>query len=349
MAEAGSAPTPVLEVERLRVSFPHRAPDDRRHTTGTLRAVDDVSFTLYSGRTLGLIGESGCGKSVTAHALLRLVPPPGEQQAERITLHCGSSPVDLSTLDPASEAMRRVRGGEVALVFQDAAASLSPARTVGAQLRETIQVHRSLGRHEADRVAVGLLERVGFRDANRRLRDYPHQLSGGMGQRVAIALALCGEPRVLVADELTTALDRTVQQQIVTLIRGLQADLGMAVLHITHDLGLVEDACDEVAVMYLGRIVESAPVKTLLTRPLHPYTIRLLESVPRIGQRRGRLPTVKGTVPLPIDLPRACAFVPRCDVVELGCHEAVPALIEVEPDHRVRCFVHSPERDSPLE
>ena len=310
MADAGSAPIPVLEVERLRVSFPHRAPDDR-HATGPLRAVDDVSFTLYSGRTLGLIGESGCGKSVTAHALLRLVPSPGQQQAERMTLHGSGAPVDLSTLDPASEAMRSVRGGEVALVFQDAGASLSPARTLGAQLRETIQAHCSLGRHEAE--------------------------------RVAIALALCGEPRVLVADEPTTALDREVQHEIVTLIRGLQADLGMAVLYITHDLGLVEDTCDDVAVMYLGRIVEMAPVRTLLTRPLHPYTIRLLESVPRLGQRRERLPTVKGTVPLPVDLPRACAFAPRCDVVEPGCHEFVPALIEVEPGHHVRCFLHSPE------
>ena len=342
MADAGSAPIPVLEVERLRVSFPHRTPDDR-HATGPLRAVDDVSFTLYSGRTLGLIGESGCGKSVTAHALLRLVPSPGQQQAERMTLHGSGAPVDLSTLDPASEAMRSVRGGEVALVFQDAGASLSPARTLGAQLRETIQAHRSLGRHEAERVALALLERVGFRDAARRMGDYPHQLSGGMGQRVAIALALCGEPRVLVADEPTTALDREVQHEIVTLIRGLQADLGMAVLYITHDLGLVEDTCDDVAVMYLGRIVEMAPVRTLLTRPLHPYTIRLLESVPRLGQRRERLPTVKGTVPLPVDLPRACAFAPRCDVVEPGCHEFVPALIEVEPGHHVRCFLHSPE------
>ena len=349
MAEPGSTPTPVLEVERLRVSFPHRRSDDRRRSTGTLRAVDDVSFTLYSGRTLGLIGESGCGKSVTAHALLRLIPSPGEQQAERIILRGDGEPVDLSTLDPGSDSMRRVRGGEVALVFQDAAASLSPARTLGAQLRETIQAHRPLNRDDSDRVAVGLLERVGFRDVARRLGDYPHQLSGGMGQRVAIALALCGEPRVLVADEPTTALDRDVQQQIVALIRGLQADLGMAVLHITHDLGLVEESCDDVAVMYLGRIVESAPVKTLLAHPLHPYTIRLLESVPRLGQRRGRLPTVKGAVPMPVDLPRACAFAPRCDVVEAKCHEAVPALVEVEPAHRVRCFVHSPECDSPLE
>ena len=337
--------TCVLEVDDLRVWFPTggRAGGD------TLRAVEGVSFSLHAGRTLGLIGETGCGKTMTAQAILGLVPPPGRYRARQIALYptgdAADTPVDLAAIDPGGEQMRQVRGGQVAMVFQDAAASLSPVRTVGAQLRETIRLHRPVGRREADQLGAHLLERVGLSDPRRRMTEYAHQLSGGMSQRVAIALALCGEPRVLIADEPTTALDVAVQRQIVELIRKLQADLGMAVLYITHDLGLIEDACDDVAVMYLGRIVEQAPVSEMLLRPLHPYTKRLLESVPRRGQRRGRLPTVPGMVPVPVGLAMECAFAPRCDEAVSTCRSAVPALVEVAPGHQVRCFLHSAERE----
>jgi peptide/nickel transport system ATP-binding protein len=337
--------TPVLDVSGLQVWFPH----DPRSGAGDspLRAVENVSFTLYSGRTLGLIGESGCGKTLTAQALLQLIPAPGRMRALHIALHGDGDRdvVDVASLDPRGTAIRRVRGGQIAMVFQDAAGSLSPVRTIGAQLREAIRLHRPLGRREADRVSVELLERVGLSDPRQRLREYAYQLSGGMSQRVAIALALCGEPRVLIADEPTTALDPELQRQVVKLIGQLQSVFGMAVLYITHDLGLVEEACDEVAVMYLGRIVEQAPVQTLLTRPLHPYTKRLLESVPVLGRRRGRLPTVPGAVPRLLDIPSGCSFAPRCEDVTQTCRGAVPALVEVAPGHRVRCYLHSSQRE----
>ena len=339
-------PTPVLDVSGLHVWFP---PDTRSGAAdGPLRAVENVSFTLYSGRTLGLIGESGCGKTLTAQAILQLIPAPGRMRALRIALHGDEDRdalVDVASLDPHGTGIRRVRGGQIAMVFQDAAGSLSPVRTIGAQLREAIRLHRPLGRREADRVSAELLERVGLSEPRRRLREYAYQLSGGMSQRVAIALALCGEPRVLIADEPTTALDPELQRQVVKLIGHLQSVSDMAVLYITHDLGLVEEACDEVAVMYLGRIVEQAPVQTLLARPLHPYTRRLLESVPVLGRRRGRLPTVPGAVPRLLDIPPGCSFASRCEDVTPTCRADVPALVEVAPGHRVRCYLHSSQRE----
>ncbi len=339
-----SGATAVLEVDGLSVSFPSEA-HSRQETTGRLRPVNHVSFVLKRGESLGLIGESGCGKTMTALAILKLVPYPGRQHASRITLtdHAGIR-TELAPLDPAGEAMRRVRGGEIGFVFQDAAGSLSPARTIGSQLREAIRVHRPVGRDEADRVALNLLREVGLPDPERRVAEYAHQLSGGMSQRVAIALALCGEPRVLIADEPTTALDPVGQQQVASLLRHLQQRFELAVLFISHDLGLVEEACDEVAVMYAGRIVELGRVAGVLGRPRHPYTVRLLESTPRLGQRRGRLPTLPGSVPLPLAR-RACEFVARCDHSEASCREAVPALSEVSQHHHVRCFLHSPAQE----
>ena len=346
----GQAVAPVLEVDGLHVSFP---PDHSSRPGGTTRStVHDVSLTLRSGRTLGLIGESGCGKTMTAQAIVGLVPAPGRVRARRLMLHhpgTGEAATDLSALDPDGEQMRRVRGGRIAVVFQDAAASLSPVRTVGGQLREAIRIHRPMSRSHADRVAAELLDRVGVPVPHRRLREYPHQLSGGMSQRVAIALALCGEPDVLIADEPTTALDPELQHQIVELIRHLQSHFGMAVLYITHDVGLVEAACDEVAVMYLGRIVEAAPAREILTTPLHPYTRGLLASVPRLGQRRRRLPMVRGAVPISLDLGDECAFADRCDEVIPPCRQAVPALVEVKDRHRVRCYLHSLQQEGVAE
>ena len=343
---SGQAAAPVLEVDGLHVSFP---PTRSSHPVGTtLNAVHDVTLTLRSGSTLGLIGESGCGKTMTAQAMVGLVPPPGRVRARRLTLHhpgTREAATDLSALDPNGEEMRRVRGGQIAMVFQDAAASLSPVRTVGGQLREAIRLHRPMSRADADHVAAELLDRVGVPEPRRRLGQYPHQLSGGTSQRVAIALALSGEPDVLIADEPTTALDPELQYQIVELIRQLQSHFGMAVLYITHDLGLVGVACDEIAVMYLGRIVEAAPVHEVLSTPLHPYTRGLLASVPQLGQRRGRLPTVRGAVPLAVDRVGTCAFADRCDEVIPPCRQAAPALVEVTNGHRVRCYLHSLQQE----
>ncbi len=342
-SRASGAPA-ALEVHALSVSFPV-ADHHGRDQPDRLRPVNNVSLTLKPGESLGLIGESGCGKTMTALAILKLVPYPGRQQAARIALtQRDGACADLAPLDPSGEVMRRVRGGQIGFVFQDAARSLSPVRTIGSQLREAIRAHRPVGRHDADRLALDLLREVGLPDPARCAAEYVHELSGGMSQRVAIALALCGDPRVLIADEPTTALDPVGQQQLVGLLRQLQRRFQLAVLFISHDLGLVEEACDEVAVMYLGRIVEYGATNAVLGRPLHPYTMRLLESMPRLGERRGRLPTLPGSVPTPLDR-GACNFVARCDRSETSCHEAVPALVDMSPQHQVRCFLHSPTRE----
>ena len=288
---AAGAPQ-VLEVEHLCVSFPNPA--------WILKAVDDVSFALIPGRTLGFIGESGCGKTVTAQAILRLVQAPGRLHKGRIVLHRRGESTDLASLDPTGDVIRRVRGREIAMVFQEPTATLSLVHTISAQLCEALQLHRGVTRRETETLAAELLDRVGLANPRQRLRDYPHQLSGRMCQRVAIALALCGQPRVLIADEPTTALDLPDQAQIVDVIRQLQTDLGMAVLFITHDLRLVGEACDDVVVMYLWRILEQVSAPEIFRRPLHPYTIRLLDSIPRLGRRRTRLPTIPGTVPPPL-------------------------------------------------
>lgn len=332
-----SSPDVILDVDGLTVSFAI----DRAGRGQGVRAVDDVSFSLRRGRSLALMGETGCGKTSTALALMGLVPAPGRMDARTIVLHTESGAIDISDLDPTGEQMRRLRGREMAMVFQDTAASLSPVRTVGAQLRETIRLHRPQHRCDATREAVSLLDRVGMPDARRWLNAYAHELSGGMSQRVGIALALAGKPRVLIADEPTTALDADRQDEIVALIRDLQAERGLAVVFITHDLSLVRDAADEVAVMYLGRFVETAPVDALLDEPRHPYTAQLLGSLPSLHTRRRRLPTVSGTVPSPTDDLHGCSFAARCHSVESRCREAVPRLAEAAPHHRVRCVLDS--------
>ncbi len=299
----------MLAVDGLRVLFPARG--HRRSLVQT--AVDDVSFELRlrEGTSLAVIGESGCGKTSTALALMGLVAFPGRVDARAMVLHGPDGPQDISRLDPKGEKMRRVRGGQSGMVFQDAAASLSPVRTVGGQLRETTLLHQLVGRREAEQRASALLERVGVPDPEQRQRAYVHELSGGLSQRVGIALALAGNPQVLIADEPTTALDSGRQDNIIELIRGLQTERGLAVLYASHDLGLVADAADHVAVMYLGRIVETAPSDALLTDPRHPYTEQLLESPPRIDTRRRHLPTMPGRVPRPGSICRPAVRLPR--------------------------------------
>ena len=323
----------VLDVSDLTVSFP--ANGEQVH------AVDHMSFVVGEGRTLGLIGESGSGKSVTGQAILRMVPTPGRVERGSIVLLRDGTRTDLSTLDPTGPEMRHVRGREVAMVFQDPASSLSPVRTISSQLCEALMCHRSVTRSQAERLATDLLGRVGLPDPEHRLRDYPHQLSGGMSQRVALALALAGEPRLLIADEPTTALDPAAQKEVVQLLRQLQRDDGIAIVFITHDLRLVRDACDDVAVVYAGQIVEYAPVADLLSRPLHPYTVALLEAAPRLGAGRQRLTTIPGVAMRPTGGGAGCRFVDRCpEALDDVCRDTSPVLAEVEPSHEVRCYLH---------
>lgn len=338
-ARTPEAGTPVLEVKGLKTYF--------KLDEGVLRAVDGVSFTVRRGETLGVIGESGCGKSITARSVLRLVNPPGRIAAGEVLWHgAGGPPVDLTKLGRDSRALRAVRGGGIAMVFQEPMASLSPVHTVGNQITEAVLLHRTRDKREAREIALETLEKVGMPQPARMLGTYPHELSGGLRQRVCIAMALAGRPALLVLDEPTTALDVTVQWQILRLLNDLKAEFEMAMLYITHDLGVVAQVADTVAVMYLGRVVESGPAERIFADPRHPYTRKLLRSVPVVGRRRGeRLEAIRGTVPVPINLPRACPFRERCDDASPPCGGAAPALRDVAPGHAVRCFLHHSEKE----
>ena len=333
---------PLLEIRDLVTAF---------HTpAGRLPAVDGVSLSIRRGRTLGLVGESGCGKSVTAMSILRLVAAPGVIESGHILLGpprdaAGAAAVDLVTLPEPR--LREIRGGRIGMIFQEPMTSLNPVFTVGDQIAEAVLLHRPAGRAAARTRALELLRLVRLADPERRLDEYPHQLSGGMRQRVMIAIALACDPDLVVADEPTTALDVTIQAQILDLLAELRRRLGTAILLITHDLGVVAETCDDVAVMYAGRIVEQAPAARLFDNPLHPYTIGLLGARPgRGGRADGPLRTIPGMVPPPQHFPAGCRFHPRCGVARLPeCAAAVPALVEVEPGHLVRCpFTHASTR-----
>lgn len=315
---------PILEVHDLRVEF--------RSEDGIAPAVDGVSFALAPGRTLGLVGESGSGKSVTCLAILRLVPdPPGRIAGGSI--HFAGQ--DL--LHIPGEEMRRLRGRRLAMIFQDPMTSLNPYLKVSRQLTEVLELHEGTPPGEARARAIAMLERVGIPDASRRIDAYPHQWSGGMRQRVMIAMALLCKPTVLLADEPTTALDVTVQAQILDLIGELQRDLGTAVLLVTHDLGVVAGRADAIAVMYAGRIVEQAPAAALFAEPRHPYTLGLLRSIPRLAAERARLTPIPGRPPGVQLRPPGCPLAPRCDFVHERCHREDPLLREVGPQHRAAC------------
>jgi len=301
-----------LQVKDLSVEF---ATD-----SGTLTAVDGISFALHAGQTLGLVGESGCGKSVTALSLLGLVPPPGHITGGQI-LYEGD---DL--LRMGEPKLTALRGKRIATIFQEPMTALNPVFSVGAQVAETLWLHDQVSKAEARVQAVRMLERVGIADASERATSYPHQLSGGMRQRVMIAMALICKPNILIADEPTTALDVTVQAQILDLILEMQAELGLAVLFISHDLGVVSEIADDVMVMYAGRVVEHATADQLFTAPNHPYTQGLIATRPQAHKSNERLPAIPGQVPDPGDLPRGCAFAPRCPVVEALCKIEVPPL-----------------------
>jgi oligopeptide/dipeptide ABC transporter ATP-binding protein len=316
----------VLEVRNLRITFPAPA-------GGRMAPVDGVSFSLARGETLALVGESGCGKSLTSLALLRLVPPPGriEPQSE---IRLGST--DLLKLE--GEALRSVRGRRIGMIFQDPMTSLNPVFRVGDQIAEAVRAHRDVSKREARARAVALLAEVGIPDAEERARAYPHQLSGGMRQRVMIAIALAVDPEILIADEPTTALDVTVQAQILELLDRLRAAHGMALLLITHDLGIVAGRADRVAVMYAGQIVEEAATAELFAHPSHPYTQGLFASIPRLTGPVARLTPIGGTVPPPYAWPIGCRFRPRCPKAFDQCI-APPNAFPAGPDHRMRCWL----------
>ncbi|MEP7067710.1 MAG: ABC transporter ATP-binding protein [Usitatibacter sp.] len=313
----------LLEVRGLATSF---ATDN-----GAFNAVDGVSFVLEAGKTLGLVGESGCGKSVTALSIMGLVAKPGRVAAGEILFE-GE---DLLKLPPAR--IRSVRGDRISMIFQEPMTSLNPAFTIGDQIVEGILKHRAIGAQAARRQAIEMLERVRMPSPERRFDDYPHRLSGGMRQRAMIAMALALRPKLLIADEPTTALDVTIQAQILELMRMLQDDTGTAIILITHDLGVVAEIAQDVAVMYAGRIVEKAPVELLFAEPQHPYTIGLLSSIPRLHLDQVRLPAIEGQVPDPLRLPAGCRFMPRCPFAGPKCAED-PALFPLGPRHEAACW-----------
>ncbi|MBI5169331.1 MAG: ABC transporter ATP-binding protein [Candidatus Eisenbacteria bacterium] len=316
---------PLLEVRDLHTHF---FTED-----GVVRAVDGVSFTLAAGETLAVVGESGSGKSVTSLSLLRLVAdPPGRIVSGSIRF----GGVELLTL-PEGE-MRRIRGRRISMIFQEPMTSLNPVHTCGAQIAEVAALHEGLSREAAHARAVEMLKLVGIPAPEQRAHEYPHQLSGGMRQRVMIAMALACRPDVLIADEPTTALDVTIQAQILELLARLRRELGMAVLLVTHDLGVVAETADRVAVMYAGQVVEQADVRALFARPAHPYTAGLLASLPRLGERRERLRVIPGTVPNPARFPSGCRFHPRCPVAVDRCRTEAPAFVELAAGHASRCW-----------
>ena len=318
--------TPLLEVKGLRTEF--------RSGGSSFAAVDGISFTLAPGETLGIVGESGCGKSVTSLSIMRLVPnPPGKITAGEIKLE-GRNLLDL----PESE-MRAVRGDDIAMIFQEPMTSLNPVQTVGEQIVEAVQLHRALSAAAARARALEMLRLVKSASPETRLDEYPHQLSGGMRQRVMIAMALACDPKLLIAGEPTTALDVTIQAQILDLLRDLRERTGAAIMLITHDLGVVAELAHRLIVMYSGRIVEEAPVGLLFADPQHPYTLGLLGSIPRLGSDGDeRLTAIEGVVSSPYALPLGCRFSPRCPLADAKCRAEQPALREIAPGHRAACW-----------
>ncbi len=320
----------LLDVRGLRTSFATR--------DGVVRAVDGIDFHVDRGEIMGLVGESGCGKSVTSLSIMRLIAPPGQIQAGEVIFDGR----DLLTI--GTDEMRKIRGNRISMIFQQPQSSLNPVWDVGAQIGEVLRLHRNMSDRASRSRAVELLRMVGIPDPERRVKAYPHEMSGGMAQRVMIAMALACEPELLIADEPTTALDVTIQAQILDLMRNLREETGTAIILITHDLGVVAEMCDRVAVMYAGEIVEQTDTVTLFRDPLHPYTRGLIASIPVVGEVRDELAVIPGNVPNLIDLPQGCRFAPRCrsrvDEEVLLATELHPALLPLRPDHDVRCWLY---------
>ena len=322
---------PLLRVEGLRTYFPTN--------DGIVKAVDGVNFSVDEGQTLGLVGESGCGKSITALSIMQLLSRPGRAVAGRVMFQ------GRNLLELPEEEMEDLRGNELAMIFQEPMTSLNPVFRVGDQIAETLERHQGLDGHAAQNRVLELFHRVGIPSAEKRMRDYPHQMSGGMRQRVMIAMALACKPKLLIADEPTTALDVTIQAQILELIKELKEQEGTAVIMITHDLGVIAEVAQTVSVMYAGKIVERAPVEDLFAKPKHPYTQGLLSSIPSPDKLGRRLDAIKGVVPHPLNLPPGCSFAPRCPFKFDPCDAAFPALAAAARQHDVACYLYTEEQD----
>jgi peptide/nickel transport system ATP-binding protein len=337
----------LLEIKDLKISFPL--------DEGVVRAVEGVNLSVRRGEVLGVVGESGCGKTVTAQSVLRIIPPPGRIDSGQIlfrppvaagTTRHSNGTIDIARLSPTGAQIRAIRGKDIAMIFQEPMSSFSPVHTVGSQLMEAIQLHQPVSQQEARAKAIELLRLVGIPGAAQRVDNFPHQFSGGMRQRAMIAVALSCNPALLIADEPTTALDVTIQAQILDLMRGLQKRLGMAVMFITHNLGVIAQIADNVAIMYLGQVVEYGPVREILRNPKHPYTMDLLRAVPRLGKTMGqRLAAIEGNIPSPFQRPPGCPFHPRCTRFMAGrCDSGMPDVTPVDETHVVRCYLYEPEQ-----
>ncbi|MBW1697582.1 MAG: ABC transporter ATP-binding protein [Deltaproteobacteria bacterium] len=331
MSETGPI-IPLLEIKNLKVGF--------KTDKGVVHAVRGVDLIVRAESTLCLVGESGCGKSVTALSVMGLVQIQGGRiESGEILYHKHGKIIDLAKQHPFSRTMRKIRGNEIAMIFQEPMTSLNPVYTIGNQILETIILHQKIGRREARDRAVELLRAVGIPHPESRIDEYPHQLSGGMRQRAMIAMALCCNPSLLIADEPTTALDVTIQAQVLDLMKELRHAFQAAILFITHDLGVVANMADDVIVMYLGQVVEAAPVRVIFNAPLHPYTKGLLRSVPSMSkERKNRLSPIRGAVPDIGSYPAGCAFAPRCEWAVTACHSQMPPLAGLKPGHKVACF-----------
>ena len=324
---------PLIDVRDLRTYF--------YTEDGVVKAVDGVTFGIEPEGTLGVVGESGCGKSVTALSIMGLVPmPPGKITSGEIIFHRDGQEIELTKLNPKGKAYRSIRGKEIAMIFQEPMTSLNPVFTIGYQIMEAIMLHQNVSKKEARQKAIEMLRQVGIPLPEQRVDEYPHQLSGGMRQRAMIAMALSCNPSLLIADEPTTALDVTIQAQVLDLMRDLQKRFRTAIMLITHDLGVVAEMCEEVVVMYLGRVVEHAPVRPLFHDPKHPYTQGLLKSIPSLATKKERLEPIKGVVPDPLDAPSGCPFHPRCPHAMEICTRETPTLKEVGEDHQAACWLY---------
>lgn len=317
----------ILEINNLRTSF---LTDDFE-----VKAVDGVSLKLAKGKTIGIVGESGSGKSITALSILRLLDKPGKIMGGEINFK------EKDLTEASNKDIRDIRGNEVSMIFQEPMTSLNPVYTIGQQIRETLKVHEGLGKENGTKRGIELLELVGIPAPEERIKQYPHELSGGMRQRVMIAMALACKPELLIADEPTTALDVTIQAQILDLINNLQEEFSMSVIMITHDLGVVAETCDNVAVMYGGKVVEYQDVKSLFKKPKHPYTVGLLNSIPRHDEDVEELEPIRGTVPSAKDMPKGCRFAPRCPFATNLCHEELPALDQQKDGSEIRCWIYT--------
>ncbi|URJ44448.1 ABC transporter ATP-binding protein [Paenibacillus polymyxa] len=316
----------LLEVTNLRTEF--------KTAAGTIRAVDGVDLSVSKGETLGIVGESGCGKSITSLSIMQLLPKGlGKIAAGEVRFN-GENILDFS-----ERKMRSIRGNEMAMIFQEPMTSLNPVFKIGKQIAESARYHHGVSKHKAKDMAVDMLTKVGIPRPEKVAASYPHELSGGMRQRVMIAMAMVCNPKLLIADEPTTALDVTIQAQILDLMRELQKSEGTSILMITHDLGVVAEMCDRVVIMYAGKVVEETDVKTLFKDPKHPYTQSLLASLPQLNSDQERLASIPGQVPNPLDMPKGCRFAPRCQFAKEICHAEAPELTEVEPGHKSRCLL----------